>query len=293
MLIGAVLLYFLLVSAALALVFLPSARAWATARAQRLAEGGRTAGKAMASAGQQRLVRAGSTVGVATGTVGGWMARRAFWIGLALVVIATPPLLALALRGWQELGSFDHTRSHEVNPQVAALLQGEQLVAPPPLPPELFLTREVEQARPLIRYADRKWELLDDDFRQRLLVAYKLMREKHGYDMVLLEGYRSPQRQAELAALGPQVTRAGAFESYHQYGLAADSAFLRDGRIVISERDAWAMRGYEHFGEVTASVGLTWGGSWTLQDYGHAELRRPNVLKNRGDNPAPLTAQEQ
>jgi peptidoglycan L-alanyl-D-glutamate endopeptidase CwlK len=60
--------------------------------------------------------------------------------------------------------------------------------------------------------------------------------------------------------------------SYHQYGLAADSAFFRDGKVVISERDPWAMRGYQLYGEIAAQVGLTWGGSWKMQDYGHVEL---------------------
>jgi hypothetical protein len=68
------------------------------------------------------------------------------------------------------------------------------------------MTAEVEQARPLIRYASRQWELLDEEFRKRLLIIYKVMREKHGYEMVLLEGYRSPERQAQLAGLGRHVT---------------------------------------------------------------------------------------
>ena len=89
------------------------------------------------------------------------------------------------------------------------------------------------------------------------------------------------------------MTRAGAYESYHQYGLAADSAFRRDGRIVIAETDPWAMRGYELYGQVAHSVGLTWGGEWTLKDFGHVELRRPGVLRHKGDNASPTTAQEQ
>jgi peptidoglycan L-alanyl-D-glutamate endopeptidase CwlK len=101
------------------------------------------------------------------------------------------------------------------------------------------------------------------------------MRGRHGYDMVLVEGYRSPQRQAALAAMGPAVTRAGPYESWHQYGLAADCAFLRGGKVVISERDPWAMRGYTAYGEVARSLGLTWGGNWrSIKDYGHVEWRR-------------------
>jgi peptidoglycan L-alanyl-D-glutamate endopeptidase CwlK len=100
------------------------------------------------------------------------------------------------------------------------------------------------------------------------------MKERYGYDMALLEGYRSPERQAILAAKGGSVTNAGAYQSYHQYGLAADSAFYRDGKVVISEKDPWAMRGYQLYGEVAEAAGLVWGGRWKLLDLGHVEFHK-------------------
>ncbi len=133
-----------------------------------------------------------------------------------------------------------------VNTQVSELLRGEQLVPPPP--PEVFATAEVEALRPMLASADRRWERMDTDFVQALLHVFKVMKEVHGYDMALLEGCRSPERQAVLLARGPGVTGAAPGQSYHQHGLAADCAFLRDGRLVISERDPWAMRGYELYG---------------------------------------------
>lgn len=166
--------------------------------------------------------------------------------------------------------------------QIAVLLEGEQLVPPPSLPPEAFATREVELVRPDAIHASRNWDLLDAEFTQRLLVVFKLMKERHGYDMVLIEGYRSPERQEALLAQGSHVTRAGANMSYHQYGLAADSAFLRNGQVIISERDSWAMRGYELYGETAELVGLTWGGRWQMRDYGHVEMRRKGVLGQSG-----------
>ncbi|MBW8829396.1 MAG: M15 family metallopeptidase [Burkholderiales bacterium] len=202
-------------------------------------------------------------------------------IGLAL--LALPPLLVFSVRDFRSLDAF----TDEVTPSisggvVSALLEGEQLVPPPPLPPEVFMTPEVERLRPQLSNADRRWDLMDREFRQRLLLVYKVMRDEHGYDMVLLEGYRSPERQALLAKMGTNVTNAGAWQSYHQYGLAADSAFLRDGKLVISERDPWAMKGYELYGEAAQRAGLTWGGRWQNMDFGHVELRgtrppRPNV----------------
>jgi len=174
----------------------------------------------------------------------------------------------------------DHRALRPSDPRVAALLRGEDLVPPPALPPELFMQQEVERVHPMVRSANREWALLDAEFRQRLLVVFQVMKERHGIEAVLLEGYRSPERQNQLQALGPTVTRAGAFESYHQHGLAADVAFLRDGRIVISERDPWAQQAYALMGETADGLGLVWGGHWrSLKDYGHLELRRPGVLR--------------
>jgi peptidoglycan L-alanyl-D-glutamate endopeptidase CwlK len=115
--------------------------------------------------------------------------------------------------------------------------------------------------------------LLDPDFTQRLLLVFKVMRDRYGYEMVLLEGYRSPERQNRLADAGSHVTNARAFQSWHQFGLAGDCAFLRNGKVVISEKDPWAMRGYQLYGQVAEATGMTWGGRWKMMDFGHVELR--------------------
>ncbi|WP_394777956.1 M15 family metallopeptidase [Undibacterium sp.] len=197
---------------------------------------------------------------------------------ICAAILGVPPLVAMLASQRNTLDGFD-APAREVNLQIAELLKGEQLVAPAPLPPAIFATQEVLQERPLLGSASRNWELLNADFMQRLLLVFKIMKEKHGYDMAIIEGYRSPERQDMLAKLGSSVTNAAAFQSYHQYGLAADCAFIRDGKLVISEKDPWAMKGYELYGEVAESVGLTWGGHWKLMDFGHTELRLPHVLK--------------
>ncbi|WP_343729579.1 M15 family metallopeptidase [Duganella sp.] len=196
--------------------------------------------------------------------------------GLALLCL--PPLAAFLLAGKPTLNGYEAS-TREVNTQVAGLLAGEQLVPPPALPPLVFTTAEVQLERPMLVSASRDWALLDSVYAQRLLMAFRIMKEKYGYEMALLEGYRSPERQNTLAAMGSGVTNAAAFQSWHQYGLAADCAFLRDGKLVISERDPWAMRGYQLYGEVAESLGLTWGGRWKMMDFGHTELRRPGVMK--------------
>jgi len=200
------------------------------------------------------------------------LGRRLLILSTAGILVA-PPLVALVMRKRQLFQYDDDLRVPDE--KIAALLNGEQLVPPPPLPPDVFATREVEQVRPALKDASRDWNLLDADFRTRLLLVYKIMREQYGYEMALLEGYRSPERQNRLAQMGSNITNAGAFQSYHQYGLAADNAFLQNGKIVISEKDTWAMRGYQLYGETAESVGLTWGGRWKMMDLGHVEYHKP------------------
>lgn len=205
-----------------------------------------------------------------------WQQHRSHLIAAGAIMLV-PVLVAFLFRSQVEIAGFSDIDTHEI-PVVSALLQGEQLVPPPPLPPETFLTFEVQAERPEIQYASRDWALLDADFRQRLLLSFRIMEREHGYQMVMLEGYRSPDRQDKLAQMGSSVTNAKAYQSYHQYGLAADSAFIRNGKIVITEKDTWAMQGYQLYGQVAESVGLKWGGRWKLMDLGHVELPVKGVL---------------
>ncbi|MDL2355600.1 MAG: M15 family metallopeptidase [Pseudomonadota bacterium] len=204
--------------------------------------------------------------------------RHALACAAGVLLVMVPSLLALLMSHPGMLPGYEPS-SVAPDALVAELLNGERLAPPVALPPMAFTTVEVEQVRPMLVDASRNWTLLDADFSQRLLLAFKIMKEKHGYEMALLEGYRSPARQTLLASMGSHVTSAGAFQSWHQYGLAADCAFWRDGKLVISEKDPWAMRGYQLYGEIAESLGLTWGGRWTMMDFGHIELRRAGVMR--------------
>lgn len=277
MLICVALLYFCLICSAIWLAFFPAGRQFLLRRAAAL---GQRFDAGLARWQHQRSIAAGRWREAAQR--GGarrlkFVRRHALALGAGVVVIAVPSLLALMMSKPTMLPGYDGTRAVP-DAQVAALLKGEQLVPPSPLPPLAFTTREVELVRPMLVDASRNWGLLHPDFNQRLLMAFKIMKEQHGYEMALLEGYRSPARQDLLAALGSQVSNARAFQSYHQYGLAADCAFWRDGKLVISEKDPWAMRGYRLYGEVAESLGLSWGGRWTMMDFGHTELRLRGVL---------------
>lgn len=208
-----------------------------------------------------------------------FLRRHKLHIVTTMVILLIPVAATLLLQPSQVLRGYDDL-PQSADPVVLALLRGEQLVPPPPLPPEAFITQEVAAVRQNLAGASREWMALDADFRQRLLTVFHLMAQK-GYPMALLEGYRSPERQSHLASLGTNVTNAGAYQSFHQYGLAADSAFLRNGKLVISEKDTWAMEGYRLYGELAESVGLVWGGRWKLMDFGHVELRKRGILGSK------------
>lgn len=221
---------------------------------------------------QSRYDGAGARAGI-----NGWLRDHGPLLAGSLALMLLPLALLLVLSDRRRLDGFDD-RVHAQNQVVSSLLRGEHLVPPPPLPPEIFVTREVEAVRPDLGGANRDWSRLDDDFAQTLLHLFRTMAEK-GYPMVLIEGYRSPERQAQLQAGSNTVTNAGAWQSYHQFGLAADCAFFRAGTLVISERDPWAAEGYRVFGAAAEAAGLTWGGRWTLHDFGHVERHQAGLLK--------------
>ena len=260
----------------------------------------------------QRAVDARATLGWSrTATTAGATTRQAsagagrllraayhyrLWLLGAAVLIAVPPLLILALRQRVQLDSYDATLAPAEDDRILQLLRGERLAPPPPLPPEVFLAAEAELipgapgtmtapataatgntiAPERLGSADRRWEQIHPEFQQRVLALYRVMEEQHGYRMVLVEGFRSAQRQAELAAKGGSVTRAGAGQSCHQYGMAVDSALYRDGKLQWDMRDPWVRRGYFLYGELAQQVGLEWGGSWrSIKDYVHLEWKAP------------------
>jgi peptidoglycan LD-endopeptidase CwlK len=275
--------YFALAMLAISWWLLPSWRHWCW----RLAQRGAQWAADLFFLRWLRMARDAEHVVAATGETASvvaarsWISMRKHWMwwGAAAAIVVLPAALALSFGGLHQLDSFSDDR-RPVNDHVQALLNGEQLVPPPPLPPDVFTTRDVELVRPNLGNASRDWGLLDPDFRQRLLSVLRVMRDHYGYELVMIEGYRSPERQDMLASIGTHVTNAGAYQSYHQYGLAADIAFMRGGRLVLSEKDPWAMQGYELFGQVAEAAGLTWGGRWKLLDFGHVELRRDRVLKS-------------
>ncbi len=279
MLIFLALLYLFVACTGIWLAFFPSGR---EAVANVLQLWRRRAGQQVSQWQWQNARRIGSVRDDANQYVQGQIAflrRKWKYLALAAPLLLVPIVLAVVMGKHSSLPAYQAVEPLP-DAQIAALLKGEQLVPPTALPPLAFSTQEVELVRPMLASASRNWGLLHPDFNQRLLLVFKIMKEKHGYDMAILEGYRSPARQDLLASMGGAVTNARAFQSWHQYGLAADCAFLRDGKLVISEKDPWAMRGYQLYGEVAESLGMTWGGRWKMMDFGHTELRMRGVMQH-------------
>lgn len=281
MLIFVALLYFCVVCSVIGLFVFPSARAGV--RQRMLGVRARVIRSVPRRDGRPRLPLWKRRLSMQAASARALRLARRNWalLAIGIPVVVIPSLLALALRRPDMLPAYEPAQAMP-DEQVAALLKGERLVPPVALPPLAFSTAEVELVRPMLADASRNWGMLNPEFSQRLLLAFKIMKEQYGYEMTLLEGYRSPARQDMLAKMGNQVTNARAWQSWHQYGLAADCAFWRDNKIVISEKDPWAMRGYQLYGQVAESLGLTWGGRWTMMDLGHTELRMRNVMRQPG-----------
>lgn len=150
------------------------------------------------------------------------------------------------------------------------LFNEEHLVPPPPLPPAMFADTGLHS----LAVADRDWGRVDSVFAQRVLRVISRL-EAQGFRFVLIEGYRSPDRQNALANGAIKVTHASAYRSRHQFGLAVDLAPVLKGRIVLSEKDPRAREAYQALGREADAEGLVWGGHWSLRDFGHLEAEAP------------------
>lgn len=215
--------------------------------------------------------------------IGGRTARNRGLIVLTIALLVTPPLLILSLRERPQLEMFDEAVVDATQSQVLTLLRGERLAPPPDLPPEIFVAAEATllQIAPGVHVpqrivsADRRWERIDAEFQQRVLAVYEVMKTRYGIEMALVEGYRSPERQAELARAG-KATRASAGMSCHQYGMAVDSAPLRNGRLQWDMNDPWTRDAYFLYGRLAKEAGLEWGGDWrSIKDFVHLEHKAP------------------
>lgn len=209
-------------------------------------------------AGSERVAAIRSPVATARQYV-----RSALWLAPLLACGSAAGVLALSgIISLDPLSAPDLARQSHIQ----AALNPEALVPPPSLPPSTF----VGTGRTGLETANRDWARLNPDFMAVALMVFARA-EARGYPLALLEGYRGPDRQDALAESARHVTNARAFQSKHQYGLALDAAPIRNGKLVISEKDPWALEAYRVLGDEAEKAGLIWGGRWKLKDYGHIE----------------------
>ena len=117
---------------------------------------------------------------------------------------------------------------------------------------------------------------LDTEFRTKLGIFEKRLLES-GIRVKLVSGYRSIEEQNRLYALGRTkpgriVTKARGGHSWHNFGLAADYAFISGGQLTWD--GPWKL-----FGRIARECGLEWGGDWRkFPDRPHVQWRRGKTL---------------
>lgn len=101
---------------------------------------------------------------------------------------------------------------------------------------------------------------------QKALASGLKICKQSGYDVIVCETYRTPQRQEKLYAQGRTergsiVTQAKAYQSFHNYGLAVD-LMLKDGSAITEE-----------IANIFEKQGFEWGGKWkSFKDYPHFQM---------------------
>lgn len=117
---------------------------------------------------------------------------------------------------------------------------------------------------------------LNPEFRAKLETFERRLTES-GIEVKLTCGYRSIEEQNRLYAQGRTspgriVTNARGGSSWHNYGLAADYAFVVGGQITWN--GPWHV-----FGRIARECGLEWGGDWKkFPDRPHVQFRKGATL---------------
>lgn len=97
--------------------------------------------------------------------------------------------------------------------------------------------------------------------------------KSEGLSFRLFEGYRTPERQNDLILRSPPTTRARAWTSSHQYGLAVDMVGWED------EKWSWDLRlPWDDLGRVARTCGLVQPIRW---DRPHIEHPVWQVIRDR------------
>lgn len=117
---------------------------------------------------------------------------------------------------------------------------------------------------------------LDPEFVKRLN-RFEAALAKQGIKVVMTCGYRSIEEQNRLYAKGRTapgsiVTKARGGYSWHNFALAADYAFVINGKVTWN--GPWDL-----FGKIARQCGLEWGGDWKkFKDRPHVQWTNGKTL---------------
>ena len=120
-------------------------------------------------------------------------------------------------------------------------------------------------------------EGLNPEFAQKLNLFEKKLAE-NGIKIILTAGYRSIAEQNSLyekgrTQPGKKVTNARGGDSWHNYGRAADYAFVVNGKVTWN--GPW-----QTFGKIAVQCGLEWGGNFkSILDRPHVQWRQGKTLE--------------
>lgn len=107
--------------------------------------------------------------------------------------------------------------------------------------------------------------------------------ERLGHAVRIVEGFRTLEKQTQLynqgrTTPGSIVTNAKAGESFHNYGVAVDFVFRKEGYNATQKQ-------WEMLGRVGKAQGFEWGGDWKqFVDRPHFELRLGYSLSDFQNN---------
>lgn len=117
-------------------------------------------------------------------------------------------------------------------------------------------------------------KLLYPGFRDELLTALNIIVQTTGMNVRLTCGFRSISDQQKVynqgrTAPGKIVTQAEPFQTFHNYGLAADFCFRgKDPYLDMTENASLI---WSQVGSIASQNALTWGGTFKFQDKPHLE----------------------
>lgn len=114
----------------------------------------------------------------------------------------------------------------------------------------------------------RELHILHPTFRNRVVMLIHECR-KQGIELMVVETYRSPERQDVMKRRKLSGLSGG--YSKHQHYLAVDVVPIVNGKTTWHNKYLW-----KRIGQIGESQGLRWGGRWkSLRDYCHFEYPVP------------------